>query len=141
MAINAKESAAGMDQWTPGGFRFVSDLAFMHEAEWLQVSFRLPQRSCGYERDYLLSIAAKNFDEVVYRRAEYTVAVGHSRSCCWAVPCRDEVGRMRLSAQTARGRCCAILVLRQAAACEFVPTSRFPTTFWSVSNPFGALSG
>ena len=33
MAVNAKESAAGMDQWTPGDFRLLSDLAYEHLAE------------------------------------------------------------------------------------------------------------
>ena len=37
MAMSAKESAAGMDQWCPGDFRLLSDLAFEHLAELLNM--------------------------------------------------------------------------------------------------------
>ena len=37
MAVNAKESAAGMDQWAPGDFRLLSDLAFEHLADILNL--------------------------------------------------------------------------------------------------------
>ena len=35
MAETAKESAGGMDQWTPGDFRLLSDLAYEHLAHML----------------------------------------------------------------------------------------------------------
>ena len=37
LATNAKESAAGMDQWTPGDFRLLSKLAFEHLADMLNM--------------------------------------------------------------------------------------------------------
>ena len=37
MAVSAKESAAGLDQWAPGDLRLLSDLAFEYLADLLNM--------------------------------------------------------------------------------------------------------
>ena len=59
---------------------FVSDQAFLLEADWLFTGWTLLGEVFGFKRDYLLPLASSDLQGGMQRRAEYTDAVCYSRS-------------------------------------------------------------